>query len=93
VLRCAGGAGRREWQRGKARRGAAPRPPQLHRRHEACTDCTPLDPVAFVEHLKTVAWYRNQVGTAGCAAPMPGERRAHSMRHATRKVYVGNLAS
>lgn len=43
------------------RRGAAPRPPQLHCRHEPCRDTTPLAPEAFIAHLQTVSWYKGQV--------------------------------
>ena len=48
----------------KQRKGAAPRPPQLHRRHEPCTLTDPLTPPEFVEHLKTINWYKQQARTA-----------------------------
>ncbi len=46
---CAGAAG-----------AGAPRPPQLLRRHEPCKDTTPMDTEAFLAHLKTLSWYRDQ---------------------------------
>lgn len=46
---------------GVRRRRAAPRPPQLHRRHEPCRDTTPLAPDAFLAHIRTVSWYKDQV--------------------------------
>ena len=59
------------WRRGGGAKGsgkgAAPRPPQLHRRHEPCTLTNPLTPPEFVDHLKTINWYKQQARIARSA--------------------------
>ncbi|BDA42593.1 probable ATP-dependent helicase hrq1 [Coccomyxa sp. Obi] len=57
------GAGQNKgaWAGRGRRRRAEPRPPQLHRRHEPCRDTTPLAPEAFLAHLRTVSWYKDQI--------------------------------
>jgi hypothetical protein len=49
----------------------APRPPQLLRRHEPCKDTTPMDTEAFLAHLRTLSWYRDQARAPPCSA-LPG---------------------
>ena len=65
-LRCCAGLATGRWGETQ-RKGAAPRPPQLHRRHEPCTQTNPLSPPDFVEHLRTINWYKQQVQLQ-CAA-------------------------
>jgi len=45
----------------------APRPPQLLRRHEPCKDTTPMDTEAFLVHLRTLSWYRDQARALPCS--------------------------
>ena len=65
----AGGAGAGEAEgakragRGRGRGGGGhPCPPQLLRRHVPCKDTTALDTEAFLAHLRTLSWYKGQVG-------------------------------
>lgn len=52
------GAGAGARGKGKGKGGGAPRPPQLLRRHEPCTDTTPMDTEAFLAHLQKLSWYK-----------------------------------
>jgi DEAD/DEAH box helicase domain-containing protein len=38
-----------------------PRPPMLSKRHPPCLDTSTMSPEAFLEHLKALPWYRNQI--------------------------------
>ena len=75
----ADGEGRRCWGRGKGKGkgGGAPRPPQLLRRHEPCTDTTPMDTEAFLAHLQKLSWYKvrricpDAILVSACAACLP----------------------
>ncbi|KAK9816796.1 hypothetical protein WJX72_005198 [[Myrmecia] bisecta] len=36
------------------------RPPQIMRKHQPCTDCTPMDTNQFLDHLRSLPWYCGQ---------------------------------
>jgi hypothetical protein len=42
------------------------RPTRTAARHNACTSCQPLTAPEFLEHLKALSWYQDQVGVTDC---------------------------
>ena len=54
---------------------ALARPPQLLKKHPACTDTTPLGTEAFLAHLQSLPWYRGQ---AVHCERLPARAAAHA---------------